>query len=893
MKLCPICKRSWDDDFRVCPIDGLALQAGPAEADPLAGKALGSLRVSDKIADGELGPIYRGEDPSRGTVAVQYINQDRVASPVLMEAFEDAVKLAAKLIHPHVVRVHGLEHAADGTAAVIMEYVPGSSLSEYRAAHQVVDWNEACNLIKQAADGLSAAHRTSMLHGAVHPSRILVSADGTVKVGGFHRSGLRDSADAASKPADLPYWSPEQLGIIRDFPYPDYRADIYALGMTLYELLAGKLPYDVKTVEDLAAVMDAGPPLPPSFSNPQVSPTLSRVVLKAISKQPVDRHRSMEEFLRELDSASRPFREPERHEPEIPRQPQYPPMKDDSGLFAPPPPARGRESVENIWPEAAQAPHSGESSMFTWFKTRVGSGKGSASSKSRSAPADDSFFSSSSADDMDERTAIASASRKSRTRKRSFSETFTNFGRDDDLTNTDVLPRRRLSSRVYLLMGLGGLVLIGAVVGLIYFFGRAATGKLMIESTPPGAQIFLNDEYRGNTPLLIPEIKSDVYRLRLQLDGYEAVASTVEVGSDKDVQRAFVLNRLAPLQLAQQAVEPPPPLPAPVGSTAQPSPPAPAGGPKPPFESMFSNALRSRTLFPPSPGNAWDVLQSWQQREAAAPTAALEQARQNFCREVETIGLEKLDQRDFQSVRALLEQVRTRMPGQPCGGGLQARYDAALSRSVSDLRAFTNAAMNRGNFVTPDSDNALKYVRLILQIDPQDSEAKSLEGDLFNRGLEQAKSKADARQHQDALAIFTALKNGYSNPPGGVEPLNHGIEREKRRMTLAAALKVPYSVAVKHGHSFLRLKNRDCTGVLRADGFTIEFQTNGDHGFKLSYDLLKSVSYNKGKIVIEGSAVSDGKIELEQTDKNPSPSLADVYAKIEEYRKLRTEYLRQ
>ncbi len=889
MKLCPLCKRTWEDDFRVCPIDGLALQAVEAETDPFAGKTVGAVKVSDKIADGDLGPIYRAEDPARGTVALQYINADRMASPVLMEAFEDAVQLAAKLIHPHVIRVYSLERAPDGTVTVLMEYVPGSNLRDYRASHPALDWNEACNLIKQAADGLSAAHRTSMLHGSVHPTRIMVGADGVVKVGGFHRSGLRDVADsAASKPEDLAYWSPEQLGIILDFPYPDYRADVYGLGITLYELLAGRLPYEAKNVQDLAAVMDAGPPLPPSFANPQVSPTLSRVVLKAISKQPVDRHRSMEEFLRELEAASRPFREPERHEPEVPRSPGYPPAKDDSGLFATPGPARGRESVENIWPEAAQAPHSGESSVFTWFKTRVGGGK-QAPSRKKAPAADDSFFPSSKADDMDERTALATGPRRRGGRRRSFAETFTNFGRGDDLTGTDFLPRRRFSSRVYLLMGLGGLVLVGAVVTLILMFGRASSGKLMLESTPPGAQIFLNDEYRGNTPLLIPEIKSDVYRLRLQLDGYEAVAATVEVGPDKDVQRAFVLTRQAPIQMSTPALVPPAP-------TEPPSSPAPvpvSGGAKAPFEAMFNNALRSRNLFPPAPGSAWDVLQTWQQREAAAPTAALEQARQNFCREVETVGLEKLDQRDFQSVRGLLEQVRTRMPGQPCGGALQARYDSALSRSISDLRAFTNAAMNRQNYVTPESDNALKYVRLILQVDPQDNEAKTLEGELFQRGLDQAKAKADARQHQDALAIYTQLKAGYPNPPGGVEPLNQGIEREKRRMALASTLKVPYSVAVKHGHSFLRIKNRDCTGVLRADGFSIEFQTNGDHGFKLPYDLLKSVSYGKGKIVIEGTAIGGGKIELEQTDKNPSPSLADVYAKIEEYRKLRAEYLRQ
>src|SRR5438309_4766412 len=104
MKLCPLCKRTWDDEFRVCPIDGLALQAAVVESDPYTGKTVGQARVGQKIADGEEGPIYRAEDPAFGPIAVQFISAEKVASPVLMETFERAVALASRVDHPHVIR---------------------------------------------------------------------------------------------------------------------------------------------------------------------------------------------------------------------------------------------------------------------------------------------------------------------------------------------------------------------------------------------------------------------------------------------------------------------------------------------------------------------------------------------------------------------------------------------------------------------------------------------------------------------------------------------------------------------------------------------------------------------------------------------------------------------
>src|SRR6185436_19831258 len=167
MKICPLCKRSWEDAYRVCPIDGLALEDSGEATDPNARKALGNLQLGDKIADGALGPIYRAVDPARGPVAVQIVNPDIIASQVLKESFQEAVKLSARLQHAHIVKVYGVETGPDGGLAVVMELIAGANLQKYRQEHPV-GVPQACQMARQAAEALVAAHRLGVLHGALH-----------------------------------------------------------------------------------------------------------------------------------------------------------------------------------------------------------------------------------------------------------------------------------------------------------------------------------------------------------------------------------------------------------------------------------------------------------------------------------------------------------------------------------------------------------------------------------------------------------------------------------------------------------------------------------------------------------------------------------------------------
>ncbi len=900
MKICSVCKRSWDDDFRMCPIDGAPLQeAAPGQVgDPYIGKSIAQCRLVEKAGEGDLGPIYKAEEPIRGVVAIQLIGPERIASPILLEAFGDTVKGVSKLNHPNTVRVYGLETAPDGTVAVLMEYIQGMTLQNYRRKHPGIDIVECCKLTRQAAEGVMAAHRLSIMHGALHPSRIFVTADGNIKVSGFHRSGLREGCDVfTATPETLPYLAPEQVGIVRDLPAPDYRADVYALGVILYELLAGRLPYEAKNPQELAAVMEGSPPLPPNFANPHVPPLLSRVVLKAVAKEPPDRHGSIEEFIRDLDAAKQPMREPARPMADYRYEPQYPPPSADSSLFGPPSTSH-KESVENIWPEAAQAKESsGEGSVFSWFKTRAGSSRGSSRRTNRPAMDDSSYAPRSSSsrrrgeDDTAEHTVVVSGSGRGRTKRRSISDSFWGSSSSNmDYTGTGALPSRSFSNKVYIYLAIGALAVLVLLIVLVVWLRTPAMGRLNVTSIPPGAQVFLGEDPFGTTPTGFRDVKPGNYRIRLQLEGYETYVAEEEISENGKLVATYTLMKQSPLQL--------PPMLTPTDTTSITSVPqtgSPAGTQNrtPQFQAAFNTALRARNLFPPSPDNAAETLRLWAQNEAGSPSPAFDQARQSFCQEVEAVGQEKLAQKDFAGVRAILEQVRRYNPGTGCAVGLAQSYDKAVSNSIGDLRLSAQAQMNNQNYVTPELQNALKYARLILGIDPGDAEAKALDADIFTRAWDQAQAKAAGRQHQEALDIYTALKRNYPNPPIAAAKIDDAIERQKLKVKQAEALRTPYSIQVRHyhGRKYVIFGARDCTGILRVDGFNIAYQ-GVEHSFKLSYDHLGAVKPDKTKITIQGTGIPEGKIDLEQVEKNPTPSMAEIANRIQEYRRLYAEYIK-
>jgi len=901
MKFCPVCKRNWDDEFQICPIDGLRLQPAAPQSDPYVGQVAGTARVVEKIDDGDIGPIYRADDPGRGVLAVQFINPDRLSVTVIADAFEDAVNLAAKINHPNVMGVYSLEHTANGQSAVLMEYVRGSSLENYRKSHPEIDVEQACRIVKDAGEGIAAAHRISMMHGSLQPSRILIAADGRVKVGGFHRSGLREEgATPSPASAGIGYMAPERIGITQDLIIsgPDYRVDVYSLGVVLYELLAGRLPYEAKNAQELGAAMEAGPPNPPGYYNPQVSHTLSRVVLKAISRHPADRQKSMDDFVRDVEAARQPIRQPENSRENGRQAPRWYASAEDIGVSGQP---------SDPWQQTPEGKQGGEGSFFSWFKTPGGGKpKGREPEFRRSADDDPSYHRKSASpveEDSEERTVIAGGKRK-----RSWSDTMTDvfarsrYGRDPDLSQTDVLPRRRFFGKNYIWMIAAAAVLaLCIILGSVWYFGKHAAGKLTVNSDPRGANVYLDDRLIGTTPMPAIEVKNGTYALRVELNDYETARETLEVNSNSDIQRYFQLKRENLLTAGtviqeNEPVQPPAQIsPPPAFTRADELPQADSAK----YQARVRKSIQSRYFFPPEPQNAWALMQTWRGGENRSPTAEWKQELQSFCNELTKLGQEKLNMRDFMYVKSLLEQAEANMADLNCTAGLQSEYRSKLGDAVSAYRGKVESAIANKNYVTPDSDSALIYVRRILQIDPQNQEAKDLEGEMYIRAFEQAREKSKSRRHQDALAIFRQIQKYYFeqksasyNPPlQGRDDISKGINRENHLLDLYSRLNVPdIKIQVKHGQRRWVVLKGASKGDLRVNGFRIQYQSDKEDSFTLKYEDLKSVSRGKNNIAIEGNAKDFEKIELEQELKNPSPSLEEVYKKIEEFRTLNYEY---
>jgi serine/threonine protein kinase len=892
MKTCSLCKRSWDDEFRLCPIDGTPLQDAPIGSDPYIGQTIAQCRLVEKIAEGDLGPIYKAEEPIRGVVAVQLTPPARVASPILMEAFTDAVNHVAKLHHPHVIRVYGIEVTAAG-AAVVMEYVSGANLAAYRRSHPATSPVEACRLIRQAAEGILAAHRMSLLHAALHPTRLLVNTDGNVKVGGFHRSGLREGVDAISvTPDNLPYLSPEQMGIVRDVSAPDYRTDVYALGIILYELLVGRLPYAAASPQDLAVAMEKSPPVPASFANPQVPPVLGRVVNRAISMHPAERQGSMEEFIRELDAASQTAREAA---PGPRYEPPYAPTGQDARLFGAPSPDKGipgrssrRESLDDIWPEGRQA--SEEKSFFSWFKSRSGVARPSGrrfeprrrDSDSDESDASVSFPARHREDYTEERTVLVTDRKRRRNKDRSFIDSFTSgWSRDSDLSGTGTLPDRPwFKNKVYQILVAAVVVLVIAVGGFIYWVVSEDEGILNIDSKPRGAEVRLDGRLRGSTPFH-DRLKTGSYQLSLKLPGFTTEEDTITL-TKEGFQQEYILS--------EEPIAGPPPPTEPQAETPS-GPPANPPPARARLEDRFHAALRVRQFFPPDSENAWDILQDWQRAERGEASDAILQARQKLCRAVEEFGNEKLKRQELMHLRALLEKNQTHRPTPSCGSDLQKAYD----KEMSDLRADVLDALDRHKYVLPESESALKFVQLILGIDPEDAQAREWKKQIFDSAWKEAQTRGGKRQHQEALQIYGQLKQKYPDPPAGISALQQAIEKQEAKLAQWQKLSEMFSLVVRHPHGrsykSMYIKSGECDGTLRFNGFDIEYKSSKEpaHSFKIPYEGLK-LSAGKKSIVFESPRLPDKTRELEQKEKDAD--IAKHYAKLQDLIGLNAEYMK-
>ena len=264
------------------------------------GKINNRYLILNQIGSGGMADIYLAQDTLlERQVAIKILKRDFSRSVEFQQRFVLEAKAAANLFHPNIVTVFdfGFYHS---DPFIVMEYVPGSDLKTLIRQKKDFSIQESLDLMIQACAGLGYAHRAGLVHCDVKPQNMLITLDRKLKITDFGIARALVSINPGERSnivwGSPLYFSPEQANGIAPSP----SSDVYSLGIVLYEILTGKLPYSGNTSEELSRMHSHVLAIPPSKLNPQIPSAVDQIVLKVISKEPVSRYRNADQLGRVL-----------------------------------------------------------------------------------------------------------------------------------------------------------------------------------------------------------------------------------------------------------------------------------------------------------------------------------------------------------------------------------------------------------------------------------------------------------------------------------------------------------------------------------------------------------------------------------------------------------------
>jgi formylglycine-generating enzyme required for sulfatase activity len=280
-----------------------AAQPPPNAHDPLIDETLaGRYRILKVLGRGGMGTVYLAKDVQLGRkVAVKIPMIVDSGDTTFLKRLKREAGIAAGFQHPNICPIFD-DGTHNGRPFLVLAYIDGISLSDYLKRHtKPFDLVQAVNLIRTVAKAMHKAHETGIIHRDLKPDNIMISREGRPIVMDFGLAKRIDSGEqltsagrAFGTPAYMPLEQFQDAGAI------DHRADIYSLGVTLYRLLTGRLPYRGTVYEIMGALLKAAPLPPPSQSRPEVDPELEAICLKAMAREAADRYGSMSEFAEAL-----------------------------------------------------------------------------------------------------------------------------------------------------------------------------------------------------------------------------------------------------------------------------------------------------------------------------------------------------------------------------------------------------------------------------------------------------------------------------------------------------------------------------------------------------------------------------------------------------------------
>ncbi len=264
----------------------------------------GRYEIIEELGKGGMGAVYRVEDTqAKEEIALKLIKPEIAAEKKTIERFRNELTTARKIRHKNVCGMYDLNEEK-GTHYITMEYVPGEDLKSFlkRSGHLTI--SKAISISKQVCEGLSEAHGSGVVHRDLKPANIMIDKSGNARIMDFgiartiKAKGITGEGVMIGTPE---YMSPEQA----EAKAVDTRSDIYSLGVILYEMITGRLPFEGGTPLSVAMQHKGETPKDPKEFNPQIPGDLSQLILKCLEKDKEIRYQSAEELQSELENVKK------------------------------------------------------------------------------------------------------------------------------------------------------------------------------------------------------------------------------------------------------------------------------------------------------------------------------------------------------------------------------------------------------------------------------------------------------------------------------------------------------------------------------------------------------------------------------------------------------------
>jgi serine/threonine protein kinase len=261
----------------------------------MIGQIFGNYKIEQKLGEGGMGAVFRGVDMMlEREVAIKFLRPELASQQQVVDRFRSEAVTLAKLNHPNIATLYNFMRQGD-SFIMVLEYVRGVTLDHVIQQRGAIPHTQAVPIFCQVLDGIQHAHEFGVVHRDIKPANMMLTEKGTLKVLDFGIARILGTARMTRQGnviGTIEYMSPEQV----KGQETDARADIYSLGMLLYEMLTGRVPFEIENEFELMKAQIEQYPTPPRQINPTIPEAAEQAVWRAIAKDPAQRFQSAEEF---------------------------------------------------------------------------------------------------------------------------------------------------------------------------------------------------------------------------------------------------------------------------------------------------------------------------------------------------------------------------------------------------------------------------------------------------------------------------------------------------------------------------------------------------------------------------------------------------------------------